>query len=98
MRKWVLLRLTIQVAESAQAGEEKVRGLKGFDLDWGVVVEGLWREADDGVQASHGPASAFAKEVRAMGAEMGFVGRRATVLDLETEWARLRKVVDAGLP
>ena len=92
VRKWVLLRLVVQIAGLTQEKDENVKGLDRFEIDWRIVVEGLWREVSGGVVLSHGEENAFAEEVRIMGQGMGIRGAGLNMTNMEEEWAKLRKV------
>lgn len=94
VRKWVLLRLVIQIAGTIQGDGDLVKALDHFKVDWRIVIEGLWKEVSDGVELSHGGASSFAEEVKTMGQECGIRGTHVSVETTEREWVKLRKIAD----
>ena len=67
MRKWVLLRLVVQVAQLVSENGPSVRSLAGVDIDWQIVVRELLRQVEEGVARSHGVGSKFEQEVNVLG-------------------------------
>ena len=95
VRKWVLLRVVVNVASLANEGHESVRALERYSVDWQVVGIGLGREVESGVRLSHGGDSTFAEEVKGFLEGVGINGREVEGKRLEEEWLKSRKVGDA---
>lgn len=93
VRKWVLLRLVTQIAGLVSEGDDSIKGLGKFSIDWQIVVMGLFWEVSDAAPHSHGSSSPFTAEVKAFG-EGADIGREKQEKHLLEEWAKLRKVAD----
>ena len=93
VRKWVLLRLVTQIAGLVSEGDDSIKGLEKFGIDWQIVVMGLFWEISDAAPRSHGSNSPFTAEVKAFGEAAG-MGREKKEKHLLEEWAKLRKVAD----
>ena len=96
VRKWVLLRLILQIAALAQTRDKSVKVLERFEVDWKIVTKRLWVEVDGGVELSHGRESGFAREVRVFGEESGIAGRVLDKAELERQWLKLRAIADSS--
>ena len=94
VREWVLLRLVVQIAALVQEGDESLKELARIDIDWRIVVEGLWREVSTGVLLSHGEDNALVEEVQLMGSGMGIGAGVFSEGDLANEWMKLRRIAD----
>ena len=96
VRKWVILKLVGQIAEemAEKGGDEDGKG--GGNVDWGIVVWGLWKEVMDGVGKSHGAESSLGEEVKRFGEEGNLVGRVVSREDLELAWKGLRRLARSG--
>lgn len=92
VRKWVLLRLIVQILGLLQDGDQIAKRTVQLDVDWRVVVESLWKEVSDSVGRSHGEGNSFVEEVKVMGQGMGIGGVELNTKNVEREWEKLRKI------
>ncbi|KAL9128804.1 MAG: hypothetical protein Q9217_002585 [Psora testacea] len=97
MRKWVTLRLVVQVARLAGEGDERVQVLAVFGITWRIIAEELWKEVSDGARMSHGRHGRFWEEVQLFGEEIGVGGRGLGVEVVEKEWGKLRKIANSNI-
>ncbi|MCJ1449797.1 hypothetical protein MMC28_000125 [Mycoblastus sanguinarius] len=98
VRKWVLLRLVVQIAGLVSENDDSVKAMENFGIDWQIVAVGLYREIADGVIFSHGRESPFADQVKALGEGTGIVGASVGRKRVTEEWGTLRKVADQTTP
>lgn len=82
-----------QIAGLVSEGDDSIKGLGKFSIDWQIVVMGLFWEVSDAAPHSHGSSSPFTAEVKAFG-EGADIGREKQEKHLLEEWAKLRKVAD----
>ena len=94
VRKWVLLRLVVQIVTLMQEGDKSLKSLDQFNIDWPIVVEGLWKEISNGVRLSHGVDNALTEEVRLMGKGIGIGVNEIGEENLKRQWMKLRKIGD----
>lgn len=105
VRKWVLLRIVMQIAIPFEDDEPSVKVWTHFGIDWQLVAVSLWTEVYCNVVMSHGRESSFAKEITIFGQGMGFIGSgpearkllgELSKADIRKQWIQLRKVVDSN--
>lgn len=94
VRKWVLLRLVIQIARLVSEGDGRIRVLEKFGIEWQIVARGLFQEISDGAPFSHGSNSPFTAEIETFGEGAGMGKEKFESGILEEQWAKLRKVAD----
>lgn len=101
VRKWVLLRLVMQIAMYLGENEQSMKDLKHSGIYWHLVAMGLWTEVDGNVDMSHGRESSFGTEVSKFGQDMGIIGsgpearklqRELPRADIQKQWMQLRKM------
>lgn len=85
----------MQITGLVSEGDDSVKSLEKFGIDWQVVAMGLFQEVSDGASHSHGSDSPFTTEVKALGERAGLGKDKWEKGLLEEEWAKLRKVADS---
>lgn len=98
VRKWVLLRLVVQIVQLASEGDGSVKALNRFEVDWQVVAVGLLGEVGEGVKLSHGEDSKFKTEVETFANGLGLSGMQVGIEVVRKEKEKLRRVADGALP
>lgn len=97
VRKWVLLRLVVQIAALMSEGNASVKGLEKYGVDWQVFALGLLRDVEEGVGKSHGVDSVFAKEVEGFARDAGMGGRSVEGEAVGREMGKLRRIAEDGV-
>lgn len=97
VRKWVLLRLVVQIAQLASENDGSLRSLSRFGIEWQVVALGLFGEITEGVGLSHGEDSKFKTEVEFFANELGLGGMKVGKEMFGNEKQKLKRVADGGL-
>ena len=94
VRKWVLLRLVIQIAGLVSDGGGSIQALEKFCVQWQVVAMGIFQEVSNAISFSHGNNSPFAAEVKVFGEAAGIGRERVSNQLVEEEWVKLRKIAE----
>ena len=93
-RKWVLLRLLVQIAQLLSDGDESVDSLKASGIKWQIVAVGLLGEIVSGLELSHGKDNKFRAEVVAFADELGLGGIKLGEDVFSTQKGPLRSLAD----
>ena len=90
VKTWVLLKLIMNIAALTHKGDDCVRAIDRLEIDWDIVIVGLWNEVRDGVEMSHGEANPLAEGVKAAGQEMELGAADINIKTKEREWGKIR--------
>jgi len=97
VRKWVLLRIVVQVAQLASEGDGSVKVLERWGVDWRVVAVGLLKEMSVGVKMSHRDDSRLKAELEGFSNGLGLSGVKVGREAVKGEKMKLRIIANGGL-
>jgi hypothetical protein len=111
VHKWALLKLTIELADVASSEEGESRDLEEkYNLDWRIIVVGLYMQIEYTVRLSHGTESRFAHRVdeesirlqnnpirSRVDTKPSWDGGPYAIEELKRQWKSLMRIAKDGL-